>query len=49
MLVVKVRQSLARFGAPVYKLTPEVQESTRMSRYYDELDERQRQAQLARL
>ena len=43
-------ETIARtFGAPVYKLTPEVQEATRRSEYYDRLDERQRQAQLARL
>ena len=43
-------ETIARsFGAPVYKLTEGVQNQTRMSNYYDDLDERERQAALARL
>ena len=43
-------ETIARmFGAPVYKLTEGVQNQTRKSQYYDRLDERERQAQLARL
>jgi len=36
-------------GAPVYQLTPELRKSTKRSAYYDRQDQRQTQAELARL